>query len=413
MCGEDDGMVAERAPQVIVVGAGPAGAVLSYILATRGVRTLLVERQRDFAREFRGEGLAPSAIELLDRLGIDDALARVPQAAPSALEFYNRRHRVFREAIDPEVLGARFFSQPAFLEAVVGEATKSPHLEFLRGASVREVLRENGRVCGVRVHTDQGDETIRADLVIGSDGRASLVRRTDGFEVDEEPLPMDIVWTKVALPASYAGDRPLCACIGGGHLLITYVSHDDRLQLAWVILKGTFGDLRKQGIEAWVEELADHCPPALSDHLRTHGGDLHDPFLLSTQADHVRRWAQPGVLVIGDAAHTMSPVAGQGINIALRDAAVAANCLVPLLREGADPARLDAAAARVQELRDPEVLEVQRMQSLPPRVVLPQTWWGEVLRTVPELLRFAPVRAGAARLLAPFAFGTTPVELEV
>ncbi len=127
----------------------------------------------------------------------------------------------------------------------------------------------------------------------------------------------------------------------------------------------------------------------------------------------MRRWSIPGALVIGDAAHTMSPVAGQGINIALRDAVVAANCLIPALRQGASPAELDAAAARVQELRGPEVLEVQRMQALPPRIILPRTWWAELLRLLPELLRFGFVRARAGRVLAPFAFGTTEVKLEI
>ena len=179
------------------------------------------------------------------------------------------------------------------------------------------------------------------------------------------------------------------------------------------IFKGTFGDLRKQGIEKWVEEMAGHVPPSLSDHLRENTTALTHPFLLSTQADYVRRWSIPGALVIGDAAHTMSPVGGQGINIALRDAAVAANCLVPALRQGAGFEALDVAAARVQELRGPEVVTVQRMQSMPPRVILARTWWAEILRTLPELLRFAPARALAGRALQPFAMGTTEVKLEV
>ena len=404
------------APQVIVVGAGPAGAVLAYLLATRGVRTVLLERQHDFAREFRGEGLAPSAVELLPQLGIDEALAKVPMTVPSALEFYLKRHRVFRLEIGPDMFGGQLptiVSQPAFLEAVVAEAQRSPELRFVRGATVRELLTEDGRVVGARVQTPDGEEKLRADLVIGCDGRASVVRRAEGFEIDSEELPMDVVWAKMPAPASYGDDRPARACVGRGHLLITYIAYDGCLQLAWIILKGSFGDLRKQGAEKWVEELARHCPPDLSDHLRANSKALVHPFLLSTGADYVRRWSIPGALVIGDAAHTMSPVAGQGINIALRDAVVAANCLVPALQRGACPAELDAAAARVQELRGPEVLEVQRMQALPPRIILPRTWWAELLRLLPELLRFAFVRTLAGRALAPFAFGTTEVKLEV
>lgn len=409
-------MASEGAPQVIVVGAGPAGAVLAYLLATRGVRTVLLERQHDFAREFRGEGLAPSAVELLPQLGIDAALAKVPMTVPTAIELYLKRHRVFRLEVGQDIFGDQLptiVSQPAFLEAVVAEAQRSPELRFVRGATVREILTEDGRVVGARVKTPEGEEKLRADLVIGCDGRASVVRRAEGFEIDSEELPMDVVWAKMPAPASYGDDRPVRACIGRGHLLITYVAYDGCLQLAWIILKGSFGDLRKQGVEKWIEELAHHCPPDLSDHLRANSEALVHPFLLSTGADHVRCWSIPGALVIGDAAHTMSPVAGQGINIALRDAVVAANCLVPALRQGASPAELDAAAARVQELRGPEVLEVQRMQALPPRIILPRTWWAELLRLLPELLRFGFVRARAGRVLAPFAFGTTEVKLEV
>ncbi len=159
--------------------------------------------------------------------------------------------------------------------------------------------------------------------------------------------------------------------------------------------------------------MAEHVPPSLSYHLRENTAALNHPFLLSTQADYVRRWSIPGALVIGDAAHTMSPVGGQGINIALRDAAVAANCLVPALRQGAGFEVLDVASARVQELRGPEVVTVQRMQSMPPRVILARTWWAEILRTLPELLRFSPARALAGRALQPFAMGTTEVKLEV
>lgn len=414
--GYDRDMPEQHSPQVIVVGAGPAGAVLAYLLATRGVRTLLVERQHDFAREFRGEALAPSAVELLGQLGIDDALAKVPQAVPSALELYNRRHRVFRFEVDSETFGNQLptiVSQPALLEALVAEASKSPHLRFVRGASVRELIREGGRVVGARLNTDEGEETLRADLVVGCDGRASVVRRAEGFEVDAEELPMDVVWAKMPAPAFYGDDRPTRACLGGGHLFITYIAYDGCMQLAWIILKGSFGDLRKQGVEKWVEEMAHYVPHDLSEHLRANSEALVHPFLLSTQADRVRRWNVPGALVIGDAAHTMSPVGGQGINIALRDAAVAANCLVPALRQGAGPEALDAAAARVQALRAPEVIEVQRMQAFPPRVILARTWWGELLRTLPELLRFGAFRNLAGRGLAPFAFGTSEVRIEV
>jgi 2-polyprenyl-6-methoxyphenol hydroxylase-like FAD-dependent oxidoreductase len=402
---------------VIVVGAGPAGAVLAYLLATRGVRTVLLERQHDFAREFRGEGLAPSAVELLPQLGIDAALAKVPMTVPTAIELYLKRHRVFRLEVGQDIFGDQLptiVSQPAFLEAVVAEAQRSPELRFVRGATVRELLTEDGRVVGARVKTPEGEEKLRADLVIGCDGRASVVRRAEGFEIDSEELPMDVVWAKMPAPASYGDDRPVRACIGRGHLLITYVAYDGCLQLAWIILKGSFGDLRKQGVEKWIEELAHHCPPDLSDHLRANSEALVHPFLLSTGADHVRRWSIPGALVIGDAAHTMSPVGGQGLNLALRDAVVAANQLVPVLQKAGSDADVDAAAARVEELRGPEIDPIQRLAAVPPRVVMGRRFyhtWARALVT--HLVGTSFGRRRAAPIALTFLEGVTNVSLEV
>ena len=180
-----------------------------------------------------------------------------------------------------------------------------------------------------------------------------------------------------------------------------------------MIRKGSYGELRERGFDEVVDEMAQHVPHDLSDHLRKHRNQLVHPFLLSTAADHVRHWSVPGALVLGDAAHTMSPVGGQGINIALRDAVVAANLLVPVLRDGGSCDAIDAAAVRIGVERAPEVRFIQALQARPPKVILAQAWWAELLRQVPKLLRFASVRGVAARLARPMLFGTSEVTLRV
>ena len=319
---------------MIVVGAGPAGASLAYLLADRGIEVALVERQRDFAREFRGEVLLPSGVDALEQMGLGEAYRRVPKWQPRSLTVYLNRKLVVDLALDPAFFGGHppaAVSQPGLLEAIVAEAAARPAFRFLRGASVRELLRDGERISGVRIQTDEGSEELRAPLVVGADGRASIVRRRGGFAALENAPPMDIVWCKVPALPGLDGARGYA---GGGHLLLVYRTFGDQLQVGWAILKGTFGELRRRGIEQWVGEMAEHVTPDLAEHLRRHAGALTHPFLLDVVSDRVTCWSAPGALLLGDAAHTMSPVGGQGLNLALRDAIVAANHLVPVLRAG-------------------------------------------------------------------------------
>ncbi len=399
---------------VIVVGAGPAGASLAFVLADRGIEVTLVERQRDFAREFRGEVLLPSGVEALEQMGLGEAFRAAPRAPLDQVAVYLNREVVLELALDAASLGGyppAAVSQPGLLEGIVAQATKRPGFRFLRAATARDLLREGDRVVGVRVHTDDGHEDLRGDLVVGTDGRASIVRRRGGFQAVENAPPMDIVWCK--LPA-LAGLRGARGYVGGGHLLIAYRTWGDQLQVAWAIVKKTFGELRKRGVAQWVEQMAHHVTPDLAEHLRAHSGAIAQPFLLDVVADRATRWSRPGTLLLGDAAHTMSPVGGQGLNHALRDAIAAANELVPVLRAGSGAEAIDAAARRVEAARLPEVEAVQRAQALAPRVVLSNRWFGEpVRRLLRRALGTGLGRRAAAAQARLFAFGAAPLKLRV
>jgi 2-polyprenyl-6-methoxyphenol hydroxylase-like FAD-dependent oxidoreductase len=402
-------------PHVIVVGAGPAGASLAWLLADRGVEVTLVERQRDFAREFRGEVLMPSGVEALEQMGLGEAFRAAPRWQPDALEVYLHRELVVRLGLDPALFGGHpptAVSQPGLLEGIVAAAAKRPGFRFLRAATVRDLLRgAEGRVAGVRVQGDLGQQDLRGDLVVGSDGRSSIVRRRGGFRALENAPPMDVVWCKLPPLPGFRGARGYA---GGGHLLLAYHTWGDQLQVGWAIVKKTFGELRKRGIEQWVEQMARHVTPDLAGHLRAHAGAIAHPFLLDVVSDRVASWSAPGALLLGDAAHTMSPVGGQGLNHALRDAVAAANELVPALRAGAGADAVDAAARRVEAVRLREIEAIQRAQALAPRLVLTNRFWGEPARRLARLVLGTGFgRRAAASRLRPFAFGTAPLPLRV
>jgi 2-polyprenyl-6-methoxyphenol hydroxylase-like FAD-dependent oxidoreductase len=402
---------------VLIVGAGPAGAGLALLLASRGVRVTLIERQRDFEREFRGELMMPSGLDALAAMGVDVERSGLPHSRPSELEIFIERRLALHVEVSPALFRGRpplLVSQPALLEHLVALASAHPGFSFLRGSAVRDLLQENGRIAGVRVETPAGEQRLPAALVIGADGRASIVRRRGGFVARERGTALDVVWTRMPWPEGFGDATPARGYVGGGHLLIAFRAPGGDLQLAWIIVKGSYGELMSRGVADWVRELADHAAADLAPHLRVHADQVTRPFLLSAVTDRVHGWARPGALVLGDAAHTMSPVGGQGINVALRDAIVAANRLVPALRAGADAAALDAAAAGIEAERGPEIDRIQRLAAQPPRLVLARGLLPRLARTaLSGLLRLSLVRRGAGRGAAVFLYGVSEVELRV
>jgi 2-polyprenyl-6-methoxyphenol hydroxylase-like FAD-dependent oxidoreductase len=347
-------------------------------------------------------------------MGLGAALRGVPSWQPRSVTVYLNRARVVDARLDDPALfdghPPLAVSQPELLEAIVAEALLRPGFRLLRGATARELLHEGARCTGVRVHGDAGPEDLRGALVVGADGRASIVRRRGGFTARQTAPPMDVVWCKLPAPAGFDG---ACGYAGRGHLLLAYRTFGDQIQVGWAIVKGSFGELRRRGMAQWVEEMAAHVTPDLAGHLRAHAAEIRHPFLLDVVADRVAHWSAPGLLLLGDAAHTLSPVGGQGLNLALRDAIVAANHLVPALRADGAPAALDAACARIEAERLPELATIQRMQSIAARTALTVRWWGEPIRGVLARLARAGLGGASAFPMRRFAFGVTDVKLTV
>lgn len=395
--------------RVAIVGAGPAGALLAWLLASRGIETLLLERQQDFERAFRGELLMPSGLRALAEAEVDlsTVATRQPERVEAVLNGRPLASFTAREIGDPP---PRAVSQPELLERLVAMAVGTGRCHFLRGTTVRNITRRSEGGTTIEARDEHGARSFRADFLIGADGRGAASRRCLDPKVAIRSAPLDVVWFKLPYPSAWPEPRARFQ-VGRGHLLIAVQSVDDQMQAAWVLLKGSYGELKSRSIAEWVDEMAAHTDPELADHLRRHRDATSRPFLLNAIADRVRGWAEPGTLLIGDAAHTMSPVGAQGLNIALRDAIVAANELIPALQNGGD---VDTAAARVERLRGPEIDVIQRIAALPPRIVMGRTVFHELARRTIARVAGSPLARGrAARVAGLFTDGVTEVSLRV
>src|SRR5215469_1267741 len=345
-----------------VVGGGPAGAMLALLLARRGVSVTLLEMHKDFDRDFRGDTVHPSILEVLDQIGLAEKLLEVPHSKVTGptLQFASGPFRPF----DLSRLKTRFpyiamIPQVRFLEFITREATKYPEFKLMMRAQVQRLIEENGTVVGVRyLGADGGEYELRAKLSVGTDGRFSVVRRLAGFEPVKTAPPMDVLWFRLPkLPGEPEVTGGAFGGICGGRIFIV-LERNDHWQAGLVFPKGQYQLVRAQGVEAIRKSMVE-TEPRFAKHAESLT-DWQQFTLLSVESSRCPLWHKPGVLIIGDAAHVMSPVGGVGINYAVQDAVVAANVLAGPLKSGTVS---EAHLAEVQRQRDWPTRVIQRMQS--------------------------------------------------
>lgn len=403
--------------QVVIVGAGPAGMTLAYLLARRGVGVTVLEQHHDFARAFRGEGLQRSGIDAFRQMGLGAPFDRLPHAELRAIELYSEGRLLLRT--DAAAFGrrqTRVVAQPAVLHLLADEAGKYPGFRLEMGVTARDLLRADGRVVGVRAGGADGPREYRADLVVGADGRNAATRKHSGLpELSGPQEAYDILWLTVPYPDGYPDRATFLMSRAGNRGGLAHPRADGQLQVGFMILKGEFTALRARGAGEWTEELIAAFPAYLADHLRAHREAVASATLLNVVCGRLTEWTAPGLLLIGDAAHPMSPVGGQGVNIALRDALVAANHLVPVLTAGGDPAAIDAATRRVQDERWPEIVAVQELQRHQARILFaPDRWRTRLVnRLLPWLVRTGLLQWLNRKEYRIIADGAVPVRLVV
>ncbi|MDB4938961.1 MAG: hypothetical protein JWP87_5933 [Labilithrix sp.] len=345
--------------QCVIAGGGPAGVMLGYLLARAGVSVIVLEKHADFFRDFRGDTVHPSTLQVMAELGLLQAFLARPHQELPALEG-ELGGEVVRLADFSGVPSAckfvAFMPQWDFLDFMAAEGRKLPGFRLMMSARAAGLVEHGGRVAGVRAEVEGKPVEFRADLVVACDGRDSDIRKMAGLRVRDLGSPIDVLWFRVSRRPDDA--TVVLGRLNHGRILVT-IDRGDYWQCAFVIRKGGYHEVRGRGLEALRADVAK-LAPFLSDRLEEIS-DWEQVKLLTVQVNRLERWWRPGLLCIGDAAHAMSPVGGIGINLAVQDAVAAANALAEPLRER----RLaDADLAAVEARRAPPTRLTQAGQVL-------------------------------------------------
>jgi 2-polyprenyl-6-methoxyphenol hydroxylase-like FAD-dependent oxidoreductase len=340
-----------------IAGGGPAGVMLGFLLARAGVAVTVLEKHKDFLRDFRGDTIHPSTLQVMHELGLLEAFLKRPHDEVGNLRLIigGREIRMADFSHLPTVCKfVALMPQWDFLDFLAEQGKRYPTFDLRMQTEATELIVEGGRVVGVRATGPEGPLDIRTDLIFGADGRHSIVRERAGLEVVSLGAPIDVLWMRMTRrpddPEQTGG------FINYGHMLVT-LNRGNYWQCAFVIRKGGYDVVHARGLDAFRAAIV-RLAPYLADRV----GELtdwDDIKLLTVTIDRLTRWWRPGLLCIGDAAHAMSPVGGVGINLAVQDAIAAANILAVPLREGRVTTEQLAA---VQRRRTFPMKVIQKMQ---------------------------------------------------
>jgi len=385
--------------QCCIVGGGPAGMMLGFLLARSGVKVVVLEKHGDFLRDFRGDTVHPSTLTVMHELGLLDDFLKLPHHKISRFAGYFGNQRIEIADLTHLKVPAPYIAmmpQWDFLDFLARRGKAYAGFTLLMHAEAQGLIEESGKVVGVRATIEGKAEEIRADLVVGADGRHSTVREATGLKVLDIGAPIDVLWFRLSRKPGDPSEVMGRFDVGS---FLVMLDRGDYWQCAYVIPKGGADKVRAAGIEA-VRATIGRLVPALADRLGELGS-MDDLKLLTVGVDRLETWWKPGVLCIGDAAHTMSPVGGVGINIAIQDAVATANILAVPLREGRVT---DADLAAVQKRRLFPARATQAAQVLvQDRIIAPTLTSGGTLKVpfIVRLMQWLPfLRRLPARVIA-------------
>ncbi len=380
--------------QCCIVGGGPAGMMLGYLMARAGIDTVVLEKHADFLRDFRGDTVHPSTMQVLDELGLLDAFLKRPHDRLDHLSGHFGTDTVtiadFR-GMRIKTPYIAFMPQWEFLDFLFDAGAHYPNLKVLRKTEALDLLRDGETITGVVARSEQGRLEVRAALTIGCDGRHSVVRECAGLEIEDIGAPIDVLWFRIAKDPSEK-DRALMNA-QPGRILVT-IDRGEYWQCAYVIPKGLTDSVKARGLNQFRADIVATAP-----RLRAHVGDVRswdDVKLLTVSIDRLRRWSRPGLLCIGDAAHAMSPIGGVGINLAIQDAVATANLLSDKLSNGCPDERV---LDRVRQRRMFPVRVTQALQVQMQDRIISRALEGGAL-TAPAFMKVVNASPWLQRLIA-------------
>ncbi|MEN3370529.1 MAG: hypothetical protein V7609_2672 [Verrucomicrobiota bacterium] len=379
-------MTADIHARCVIVGGGPAGMMTGFLLARARVKVVVLEKHADFNRDFRGDTIHPSTLELMHELGLLEEFLKLPHQELHELRAVMNGHVV--PTADFSHLPTRckfiaFMPQWDFLNFLAGHAKQFSTFALHMQHEVADLIVEADRVAGVRVKTPDGERIVRADLVIGADGRHAVTNTRGKLELREFGVPIDVLWTRLS---KREGDPKQSLGFFRGGKLLVLLDRDDYFQVGFIIPKGTLDEIKQRGFPAFHHDIVE-IAPFLKDRI-AELDDWSKIKLLTVQINRLRRWARDGLLCIGDSAHAMSPAGGVGINLALQDAVATANLLAAKLREG--PVSL-ADLEQVQARREWPVRLIQRLQVFVHRRITGRSsGTGDSLPLIGRLFRWFP-----------------------
>jgi len=363
---------------VVIVGAGPAGLLAGLLLTRSRCHVAIFESGPSFEREYRGETITPGTQQIFEDIGLLERVWNLGGGDPAGITLVVRGRVYAVDLIGESARRVRQVPQAALLSLLAGEARSAGALVQL-GSRVRGVFSERGRIAGITILHEGREERIGARLVIAADGRFSVARRDAQIALRNTSVPFDLIW------ASGRGEgRRVQVVVDKADVFIAFPTTAHGAQIGWLIPKGSYAEMRARGIDTLRERFA-HALAQAPQTIAPKIDGFDDLTLLPTVSQIAKRWTVPGLLLIGDAAHPMSPVGGQGINVAIADAVVAARTLATAVREGEDDERIDDALRQFERDRMPVVERVARQQNL-----------------LPQLLRFLGAER-SLRILAPYA----------
>jgi 2-polyprenyl-6-methoxyphenol hydroxylase-like FAD-dependent oxidoreductase len=340
-----------------IAGGGPAGMMLGFLLARAGVPVVVLEKHKDFLRDFRGDTVHPSTLEMMHELGLLEEFLKIPHSTLREMSLQIGDDQLVIGHFEHLPVHCKFIAmmpQWDFLEFLADHARRYSTFDLRMSSEAADLIFDSDRVAGVRVTTPNGEIEIRADLTVACDGRHSTLRQRAGFRVENLGAPMDVMWFRLSRHGSDPGEA--LGHVESGRMLVM-LNRNDYWQCAYLIPKGTAGELQQAGLDNFRDSVED-ISPFLRDRLHEIDG-WEKVKLLTVEVDRLRQWYRSGLICIGDAAHAMSPVGGVGINLAVQDAAAAANILAEPLRRGA--VTIDTLK-QVQDRREFPARVTQRLQ---------------------------------------------------